>query len=77
MLVQQVYMRYVSAVKNDEIIGVRMPRELRSALERERQRMSKVAGAEVKTSAVIRAILERELSGARRSERRRVESPAA
>lgn len=44
-------------MKNDETIGVRVPGELRDALERERQRMSKAAGAEVKTSAVIRAIL--------------------
>ncbi len=46
---------------NDETIGVRIPSELRAALERERQRMSKKAGAEVKASAVIRSILERAL----------------
>jgi hypothetical protein len=48
-------------MKHDEFIGIRVPGELRGALERERQRMSKAAGAEVKTSAVIRAILERSL----------------
>ena len=48
------------AVK-DETLTVRMPGELRGELERERQRMSRAAGAEVKTSSVVRAILEREL----------------
>lgn len=48
--------------QNDVIVGVRMPRKLRSALERERKRMSRAAGAEVKTSAVIRALLEQALS---------------
>jgi hypothetical protein len=55
-------------VKNDKFIGIRVPEELHGALERERKRMSKVAGAEVKTSAVIRAILERTLRSKRRSE---------
>lgn len=54
-------------MKNDETVGVRMSRKLRRAIERERKRMSRDAGAEVKTSAVIRAILERELF--QRSER--------
>ena len=48
--------------QNDVIVGVRMPRKLKSALERERRRMSRAAGAEVKTSAVIRALLEQALS---------------
>jgi hypothetical protein len=39
---------------------------LRKALDRERRRMSKAAGAEVKTSAVIRAILEERLRSKRR-----------
>jgi hypothetical protein len=56
-------------MKNDAIIYARVPGELRDALERERRRMSKVAGAEVQTSAVIRAILEAKLSR-RRSSRR-------
>ena len=47
------------------MIYARVPSELRSALERERKRMSKVAGAEVKTSAVIRAILEKALKPTR------------
>lgn len=47
--------------KQDEIIYARVPGELRSALELKRRHMSKAAGAEVKTSAVIRAILERAL----------------
>lgn len=51
---------------NDEIIYARVPSKLKSALERERQRMSKAAGAEVKISAVIRAILEEKL-GKRRA----------
>lgn len=56
----------ISSRMKDEIIYARVPRELRSALERERKRMSKAAGAEVKTSAVIRAILERDLLSKRR-----------
>jgi len=55
-------------MKNDEFIGIRVPGDLRTALERERRRMSKMAGAEVKTSAVIRAILEQALRSKRRSE---------
>ena len=55
-------------MENDEFIGIRVPRKLRSALEQERKRMSKAAGAEVKTSAVIRAILEEKLRPKRRSE---------
>lgn len=45
-------------MKNKEIIYARVPRELRSDLERERKRMSKVTGEKVKTSAVIRSLLE-------------------
>lgn len=48
-------------MKHDDKVDVRVPHELRGALERERRRMSKAAGAEVKTSAVIRSILERAL----------------
>jgi len=57
----------------DEIIYARVPGELRSALEHRRQRMSKTIGAEVKTSAVIRAILERAL----RKDARRAKTAAA
>lgn len=53
--------RTVGSVKNEETIGVRIPKELRGAIEREQQRMSRKAGAEVKMSAVIRALLERAL----------------
>lgn len=49
----------------DEIIYARVPGKLKAALERERRRMSRKAGAEVQTSAVIRAILERALRTAR------------
>jgi hypothetical protein len=52
---------------HDEALNVRVPRDLKSALERERKRMSKAAGAEVKTSAVIRVILEQALRGKRRA----------
>lgn len=55
------FTRTVASVKKDETIGVRIPSELRSALEREQQRMSRKAGAEVKLSAVIRSILEQAL----------------
>ena len=48
--------------KQGAIIYTRVSHQLRNALERERKRMSKAAGAEVKTSAVIRAILERALN---------------
>lgn len=48
-------------MKKDETIAVRIPGELRDALERERQARSKRAGAEVKASAVIRSILEEKL----------------
>jgi hypothetical protein len=55
------------STKHDAVVGVRMPGELRDSLERERRRMSKKAGAEMKTSAVIRAILEQALRAKRRS----------
>jgi hypothetical protein len=42
-------------------VDVRLPIKLRSAVERERRRMSKVLGTEVKTSVAIRALLERAL----------------
>lgn len=55
-------------MKHDEKVDVRIPGELRGALERERRRMSKAAGAEVRTSAVIRSILEKALKGKRRAD---------
>lgn len=45
-------------MKNDETVGVRLPRQLRNAIERERQRVSKAIGTEVKMSTIIRAALE-------------------
>jgi hypothetical protein len=60
----------MSATTYDEIIYARVPGELKVALERERRRMSKIAGAEVKTSAVVRAILEQALRSGRRTEAR-------
>jgi hypothetical protein len=54
-----------SPMKHDGVVAVRVPSELRAALEQERVRMSRKAGAEVKTSAVIRAILERALKSSR------------
>lgn len=54
-------------MSQDETIGVRVPRALRDALERERRRMSRAAGAEVKMSATIRALLERSLLSKRRA----------
>jgi hypothetical protein len=53
-------------MEHDKKVDVRIPGELRGALELERKRMSKKAGAEVKTSAVIRAILEQALKPKRR-----------
>jgi hypothetical protein len=52
-------------MKQDEIVGVRMPRKLRKEIERERKRMSLAAGAEVKVSATIRALLEQALRSRR------------
>lgn len=62
-------------MKHDAIIYARVPGDLRDALERERQRMSKAAGAEVQTSAVIRAILVERL-GRRRARRSAVSANA-
>jgi len=53
-------------VENNTKVDLRLPNELRSALERERRRMSKAAGAEVKMSAVIRSLLEQALKSKRR-----------
>lgn len=50
-------------MNNDERIAIRLPKRLAEALERERRRVAKVAGAEVKKSAIVRAILERVLLG--------------
>jgi len=55
-------------VEKNAKVDLRLPSELRSALERERRRMSKAAGAEVKMSATIRALLEQALKPKRRSE---------
>lgn len=43
---------------NDETIAVRVSGKLRNALKREQEKRSRMAGAEVKESAVIRSILE-------------------
>ena len=55
-------MRYLPArmyrISHEDVVSFRLPRELREELERERQRRSKRAGAEVKTSAVIRGFIE-------------------
>jgi len=48
-------------------VDVRLSRELRKALERERLRMSKALGSEVKTSFVVRSLLERALRPKRRT----------
>lgn len=53
--------RKIQCLLMEDMISVRVPKELRSALERERLRMTKAAGAEVKASAVIRSILEQRL----------------
>ena len=57
----------VFGMKHDETIYARVTKELRGALERERRRMSRIAGAEVKTSVVIRILLERALRAGRKS----------
>jgi hypothetical protein len=56
-------------MKHDEIIYARVPRRLRKALERERKCRSVATGAEVKTSAVIRALLEHALFGPQKNAR--------
>jgi hypothetical protein len=48
--------------KTEKVLGIRMSEQLLKALEDERQRVSRKAGAEVNTSAVVRAILERALN---------------
>jgi predicted DNA-binding protein len=48
-------------MEHEKTIAIRLPGELRARLEKERVRMSKAAGAEVKLSAAVRAILERAL----------------
>lgn len=48
---------------NSEIINVRVSRKLHDALKRECRKISRVAGAEVKASAVVRACLEECLLG--------------
>jgi len=50
----------IVAVKNVDYLNIRLPRQLTLAIERERQRMSKKIGAEVKTSAIVRAALEKQ-----------------
>ena len=52
---------YIRLMVNNAKVDVRLPADLRSALERERRRMSKAFGMDVKMSAVIRSILRREL----------------
>jgi hypothetical protein len=44
-------------VKNDGKIEVRVPKSVLAALEIERRRMSRAAGAEVKMSALVRALI--------------------
>lgn len=53
-------------MKHDVFVGFRITGELREELERERKRRSRKAGAEVQTSAVIRAILEEKLRRGKR-----------
>lgn len=60
----------LDTMEQDEMLTVRVPGALRASLERERRRMSKAAGAEVKQSAVIRAILEQHLRSARKPDGR-------
>lgn len=54
-------------MKHTEKVDVRLTGALRAALEHERKRMSKKKGAEVKTSVVVRSLLERALKPKRRS----------
>lgn len=46
---------------HDKRVNLRVPKRLWDALEAERTRMSRAAGAEVKVSAVVRSVLERGL----------------
>ena len=48
-------------MKNSDKLDLRVPVELRSALERERKRMAKALGTDVKMSTVVRSLLERAL----------------
>jgi len=53
--------------KNDGKVDVRIPLGLQRELERERRRMSKALGTEVKTSVAVRSLLERALKPKRRA----------
>ncbi len=69
---RQLYLSYLSdAVKqgrgglvksSKNKLSVRLPQDLLDALERERLRMGRAAGVQVNTSAVVRAILEKEFA---------------
>ena len=48
-------------MKDSGKLDLRIPVELRSALERERKRIAKVLGTDVKMSTVVRSLLERAL----------------
>lgn len=50
---------------HDSKVDVRIPKKLSRALEDERRRMSAEIGTELKTSTVVRALLERALPEAR------------
>jgi hypothetical protein len=53
-------------MKHDQYVGFRLPRDLSRALEQERRRLSRERGTELKTSAAIRTILERDLRSQRK-----------
>jgi len=61
----------MSDPKHTSKIEVRVPDALTDEIERERKRMSRAAGAELNTSAVIRALLERGLKATKRTSRSR------
>ena len=48
-------------VKHEGTLSLRLPSDLLDDLEKERRRVSRVVGVDVKTSAVVRSILERDL----------------
>lgn len=44
-------------MKHDESIAIRVPSDMMRELEKERRRMSRAVGAEIKMSAVVRALI--------------------
>jgi len=60
----------VTEVKQNKFLGIRLSDDLSLAIERERRRAERESGFKIKTSEFVRATLEKQFSGKRRSQRR-------